>query len=203
MKFLEFQKKFRDFPVISTQDIRQMFGKVNPSLLSKWERKGYLVRLRKKLYFLKGNEKDSLLIANQIQSSYVSLEYALSFYHIIPEIPQSITSITVGRKLSVVNELGQFYYYHVQPDLYFDYFLKKSKYKALYFKIAKPEKALFDFFYLKKDLKDEEDVDSLRINLPDKFNLKKMENYLKRVKAPQIIKRVSTLVKYCQGLKNA
>jgi len=175
-----------------------VFGEVNPSLLSKWERKGYLVRLRKQLYFLKGNKTDLLLIANQMYPSYISLEYALSYHHMIPEIPQSITSVTAGRRLSISNALCQFYYRHIQSDLYCGYLLKQSKYKDLYFKIAEPEKALFDLFYLKKHLKNKGDVESLRLNLPDEFSLGRVKNYLRKVKAPQIIDRVSNLINYCQ-----
>ena len=81
----------------------------NPDILrvqvNKWKQKGYLLKLKKGLYvFSQKYGKypiSGLLIANYlVYPSYVSLECALGFYDLIPEMVSVFTSITT-KKLTV------------------------------------------------------------------------------------------------------
>ena len=93
--------------------------------------------------------KAGYLLAESIYSpSYLSFDFALSFYGLIPETVYSYTSATFEkRKKKIYNtSFGNFYYRDVPSDVFYleVISLHEDKY---YFKIASPEKALCDKLY--------------------------------------------------------
>ncbi len=197
MKFLEFKKHFDDFNVITHQDVKNVFGDVNATQISLWKQKGYLKSAKKGMYILADNEIDKLLMANELNDSYISLEFALSFYQIIPEISQSIISVSNNRQETVENDFGTFYYHKITPKLFTGFTLIKSTIKKdRFIKIAKPEKSLFDLVYLRTDLKNEKDFESLRLNL-ERIEVGKIRKYVKLIEAESIKKRLDNFLDYC------
>lgn len=80
-----------------------------------------IIRIRKGLYvFGKMWQRHSIpkeTLANLIYGpSAVSLEYALSYYNLIPEGVRSVTSVTTGRSRSFSTPLGHFSYEHLSPE---------------------------------------------------------------------------------------
>ena len=66
------------FPESGLKNIRQN--------IFNWKRQERLIKLRRNSYVIKDNDLDLRYLANQIyEPSYISLEYALSFYGLIPE----------------------------------------------------------------------------------------------------------------------
>ena len=126
MKFLDFKEQFKNFNVITFQDIKNVFGKVNKAQLSLWKSKGYLKSVRKGMYVLVNSKIDNFLMANELNDSYISLEFALSYYQIIPEISRSIISVSKDRQEEVNNEFGTFYYHKISPKLYSRVYLDSS-----------------------------------------------------------------------------
>lgn len=199
MKFLEFKQQFKDFNVIAHQDIKNVFGNVNAVQLSVWKRKGYLQSAKRGMYILSDNQVDKLLMANELNNSYISLEFALSFHQIIPEITQSLTSVSSDRQEKVENDIGVFYYHKITPKLFTGFTLIESSIKKNRFiKIAKPEKAIFDLIYLRTDLKSEEDFKSLRLNL-EKIEISKIKKYINLVEAGSIKSRLNNFLEYCDA----
>src|SRR4030066_75751 len=87
MNYLEFKNKVRAFPVISSS---QIFNLITKRQLSRWQEKGFLVKLRRGLYLLNENDRkihpSKVFLANSLYfPSYVSTEYALGYYDLIPE----------------------------------------------------------------------------------------------------------------------
>ena len=120
--------------------------------MTTWQKKGLILRLRKGLYTL--NEEDRkihpsrLFLANQIYSpSYVSCEYALGYYALIPEKVEDVTSVTTKKTASFRNPFGLFRYQHLKPSLFFGYRKIEDENNFPAF-VAKPEKAVLDFLYL-------------------------------------------------------
>jgi predicted transcriptional regulator of viral defense system len=146
----------------------------------------------------KFNDDDLCLIANKLREpSYISIEYALQHYSLIPESVFLRTSISTKKTLTIKNKIGNFSYRSIKKNLFFGYILEgqgKSK-----FKIAEPEKALLDILYLRTDIKNIEDIASLRIN-PDtykeKVNNLKLDSYLKIFNSPLLNKKVTLLKQY-------
>lgn len=124
-----------------------------------------IIRVKKGLYVFGENYRKSLIcresIANLLYGpSYVSLEYALSFYGFIPERVEQITSVTSLRSRTFNTPIGVFAYTHLTPKkmavgvttVYAD-----SQHQYL---IATPEKALCDRIAPHKNLTSTEDIQS-------------------------------------------
>ena len=114
--------------------------------LESWVKKGFLIRLKRGLYSFKPELSSEAEIANRLyQPSYLSFEYALAYYNILPEMPYVVTSATtkVTRIFSV--ESKTFSYLKIKKEAYGGYFLVKERKRS--FLIAEPEKALVDYFY--------------------------------------------------------
>jgi predicted transcriptional regulator of viral defense system len=196
MRFLEFQEHFFDTNSISFQDIRNVFGVVNQSQLASWKKKGYLTAVKRGLYVLDTEKLDILLLANEANDSYISLEFALSYYEIIPEVTPSITSVSNSRTEDIENRFGNFSYSKIAPKLFCGFVLVESRlHKNRFIRIAEKEKALFDLVYFRKDLKSNFDFESLRLNV-GKLNIRRMKKFIALVNAPQIKKRLDNFVRY-------
>ena len=130
------------------------------TLLSRWVsnvnakisymvKKGELVRLKKGIYaFGKEFQKepvDLISAANMLYApSYVSYEYALSYYGLIPERVYEVTSATLHSKKSFDTSIGRFTYKPVPLQAYamgIDWLYDNKNGGKL---IATPEKALCD-----------------------------------------------------------
>ncbi len=94
--------------------------------------------------------------------SYVSMEWALSFYGMIPERVHTVTNMTLGRNKEYHTSVGDFSYFTLSSDRYsIGITQKKSPDFTGGFLIASPEKALADMVFktcknfTKDQLKDE------------------------------------------------
>lgn len=84
---------------------------------------GWLQLIRKGLYAVSpeitGIPLSLPLVANLLYGpSYVSMDYALSYYGIIPERVVEVTSMTTKRGKVYDLPVGRFSYTHSQPQLY-------------------------------------------------------------------------------------
>lgn len=168
MKFREFIQIYKDAVLIDGSTF-SVFDKAQNlrRQVSDWLKKGYLIQLKKGTYifsdeYRKINPSISF-IANFLYSpSYLSLEYALSFYGLIPEKVTVITSVSARKTKTIKNRMGRFEYNSIKKELFFG--LKKSGTDGQNFFIAEPEKALLDFFYLRTEFKGSEaELKSLRL----------------------------------------
>jgi len=115
------------------------------------------LKIRNGLYALRADPPAEEAIANRLYPpSYISFEYALSRYGIIPESVYTITSATtrITREFIVNNK--SFAYSRIKKNAYSGYRTEKNG--GLTVLIAEPEKALADYLYfvdLKKKLLNE------------------------------------------------
>ena len=107
--------------------------------------------------------------------SYLSFEYALSTYGLIPERVEAFTAATLrkNRSKKYSNTFG-FYTYRDIPDSAFPYGITIKTERDYAWLIATPEKALCDLIYIKQRVGSTSDLagllfDSLRIE-EDDFN---------------------------------
>ena len=113
-----------------------------------WVEQGYLVPLKRGLYIVSQvitqQEPCIGLIANHLYSpSYVSLQYALRQYGLIPERVLLITNITTCHARSFNNSMGSFTYHNVSRA-YFALGITSNTEGSSSYMIATPEKALVD-----------------------------------------------------------
>ena len=116
--------------------------------VSALEKKGDLIRLKQGLFALHPNLTGQLLstelVANYIYGpSYISLQYALRFYGLIPERVYTVTSMTTRHSRVFYNSLGRFEYVHVDEKA-FPIGVRAVTMDNATFLIASPEKALCD-----------------------------------------------------------
>ncbi len=112
------------------------------------ENRGELLRLRRDLYVVNkdlcGKKTDARLCANHIYGpSYVSLQWALRHYGMIPELVFVMTSVTTKRSRFVKTPIGDFSYMHVTPE-YFPVGVEYITENGVSFLMAGREKALCD-----------------------------------------------------------
>lgn len=177
--------------------------------ISKLIKEGHIVRIKKGLYIwgedLRRRPYSKEILANLIYGpSYISLEYALAFYGLIPERVDVVTSITTQRKKSFETPIGGFDYAYLWPEAYPWGVVKKTNEQAESFLIATPEKALLDYICIriKKISEQEFDYqkllyDDLRIEEEefakmDIEKLYKLSSYYKNVAVKKLAKSIYT-----------
>lgn len=205
MKYLELKSELKDFTIFSLNEIRNIEPGFHRRRLNEWQDKGYIKKVTRGYYIfsdLKLSEEVLFKIANRIYlPSYVSLESALSYYHLIPESVYGITSISTRKTYHFRTSIGEFIYRSLKPLLFFGYDL--IKFQEKYLKMASMEKALLDYFYLHSDIETEQDFDSLRINKEmffEKMNEEKLQNFLIKFNQKKLTGRINRFWSY---IKNA
>jgi len=96
-----------------------------PAKISSMLKKGEIIQIRRGLYTFAEPLRRGLLsdgmLANQIHGpSYVSEDYALSYYGMIPETPAVVTSITRSRSRRFDTPFGVFSYRYCRSQAYPD-----------------------------------------------------------------------------------
>lgn len=120
---------------------------------------GEIIKLTKNLYETEKNIP-GYLVANAIYSpSYLSFDYALSYYGLIPEAVYVYTSATFkkGKKKEYKNALGTFTYRDVPAHIY-PYSIEIFKENEYSYVMATPEKALCDKLYTLKPVKNKKEM---------------------------------------------
>lgn len=120
--------------------------------LNRWSNEGRLIRITRGLYTLSDTYRKApiempVIAQNLCRPSYVSLQSALSWYHMIPEIVPSTTSITTARPKRLDTPLGTFIFRHISAK-YFHGFSHIELPSGTRTSFASPEKALLDLVYL-------------------------------------------------------
>jgi hypothetical protein len=130
------------------QDLK---GYASPkSRLTRMIRAGEVVQVRRGIFIDSHDRNYSLKsLANIIYGpSYISFEYALSHYGLIPELASSITSAVYNKNKNKVfnTSVGTFYYYYL-PVAVYPYEIVQDKENGESYLIATREKALCDVLY--------------------------------------------------------
>ncbi|MFC1613575.1 hypothetical protein ACFL23_04575 [Patescibacteria group bacterium] len=177
--------------IFTPQEFSRLF-KTNPRqtryFLETYTKRGFLSRLKKDFYALKSKLPNEEIIANALyKPSYISLEYALSRYGIIPESTYTITSVTTKATVAFTAQGKEFLYRKIKKEAYTGYIPEKVEGKTIF--IAEQEKALADYLYFvslgRKTLNDR--IDCSRINKKKVIEYSKL---FKRKNINQIIDRV-------------
>lgn len=119
-----------------------------------------LFNIREGVY-ISDKKYNELVISNKINSfsefcatnliytpSYLSTEYVLFVNNIITENVYTTTLITTKKTANFQNIFGKYVYQSIKKDFFGDYEIVKKDGLLIY--QALPEKALFDYLYLKK-----------------------------------------------------
>ena len=194
--------------MIKTTDmiLEELQSYANPKTkLSRMVKLGKYFQIARGLYETDKNVPGHLLAGSIYGPSYISFEYALGFYGMIPEAVYTITSATFEKRKKKKYEtaFGTFTYRDV-PSAAFPLNIRLIQEGSYFYRIAEPEKALCDQLYTMPPAKNikllaELLFDDLRIEetellkleiekivfLSDRYhstNIKKLITLLKRIK---------------------
>ena len=139
----------RGMKIFSIRDFRRLFDLSDHRakyFLEKESKAGFLWRLKKGLYGLKTDMPAEEEIANRLyRPSYISFEYALGYYNILPEMSYWVSSATTKATRDFEIEDKSFAYFKIKRQAYTGYKLVKEAGKS--FLMAEPEKAVADYLY--------------------------------------------------------
>lgn len=183
------------YPIFSLQDVQKIAPNFYRIQLDRWQKKGYIKRIKKEYYYFTDREIDQNFLfysSNKIYSpSYISLEKAFQYYDFIPEEIFQITSVSSKKTTKFTTSLGNFSYRHIKPSIFFGYrMIDYGKQKIL---LAEPEKAVLDYLYLNPRLKAADDFREMRINKQEFLEIidfTKLKRYLKAFENKSLSRRV-------------
>ncbi|MDC7226180.1 MAG: hypothetical protein PQJ61_05405 [Spirochaetales bacterium] len=127
---------------------------------------GNLIKLKRGLYLRADQLHDSSVLASAANvlygPSYISFDYALRFYGLIPEAVRNITSATFKKNRSKFfnNAAGTFFYRDI-PSIVYPKGIYRNTEGSSAFLIASPEKALCDKLFTIKSVRSIAGIEAL------------------------------------------
>jgi predicted transcriptional regulator of viral defense system len=136
--------------------------------LSRWVQAGRLTKLRRGLYAIATpyatSSPDPFVVSNRlVRPSYVSLESALHYHEVIPDVPFAVTAVTTGRSGVHDTPSGRFVFHHIRTDRFWGSHEIRIAAGQRGAWIAVPEKALIDLLYLNHSSDDPAYLRELRL----------------------------------------
>ena len=204
MEFDHLLKLIGDDPVFETSLL--LAGNINPKIvrlqLTRWVNSGRIYQLRRGLYSIappyQKIKPHPFLVANRLQrASYVSLQSALAFYGLIPEIVNITVSITAGRPERLETPLGIFEFRHIKSNLLFGYQMTDLVGQSTL--VATPEKALLDLVYLQPGGESSKYVHELRLQNLDHLDLDVLKKHSKVFDSPKMRAALKVISQLIQG----
>ena len=190
-------------------------GDVDPNLihiqLSRWVKNGRIHQLRRGLYSIappyQKKKPHPFLVANHLQeASYVSLQSALAYYGLIPEVMNMTTSVSTGRPERLETPLGSFEFRHLKTDLLFGY--RETDLGEQSALLAVPEKALLDLIYLQPGGDSMAYLNALRLQNTDQLDVELLKELSQKFGTPkmlnaakQILRVISTETKQYEDMQ--
>lgn len=207
MKFAEFLKIYGNKPFIEADTFSLYASRPQQirSQVSRWIQKGWIVSLKRGLYAFnevyQRRPVSMLYLANYLHKpSYISMEYALGMYDLIPEKITVVTSVTTKKTFTYDNTYGMFKYYSVREDLFTGYTIQMEKAQNVF--IASPEKAIIDYFYFNQSRfkGNFDEFEAMRFQNLAQLDLKTF-NAFKDLYGPKMRKIIQRFSEYTQNVE--
>ena len=209
VSYIEFKEKLLPEGCFSIHQARLYFPTFDRNNLTRWTKKGLLLRLRQEWYafpeLLQRPDFARYVACRIYRPSYISLHTALSIYGMIPEAVSSITSVSTLKTAKFENAFGQYAYQNVKPDLFFGYKPVMLPLNTaiinppqLAWMLAHPEKALLDLLYLYPFYDSEEELEQLRLDddfMTGELDLDRLSEYQQKMRNKALNARVKKLLK--------
>lgn len=200
MQFDRFYALAADLPELSFEVACSILGAPREHTrvqLHRWCATGRLLRLRRGLYVFGEPWRRRQLTPERVASllvdrSYLSGLWALSDTGMIPEAVFTLTSVTTQRAPGrYQNEFGQFTYQTIKEDFYWGFQTLDTPAGAV--RIAEPEKALADFFWLNPGEWPAERIEAeLRLQPCECFSPNKARAYARRSGSVRLQSHIET-----------
>lgn len=208
MKWKELLMKFADRPLFHSSMLEIFPDDLHhiQVQLSRWVDSGKLSQIRREWYLIekpyRSKEVPVSVIANSVvHPSYLSLDWALQYYEMIPEYVHNPTSVTTSRGVQFKAQNRLFIYHHVQSSFFLGYTRVESE--GYRITIAYPEKALMDKIYLfmRRNKFSIEWLKELRLQNLEEFNIRKFASYLEETRKRGLLEAANLTIEYIKGQK--
>lgn len=175
--------RFAELAYIQSQNLRPLLRDyTNPDdLIARLVKSGELIRLKNGFFVIAEKIADQPVpyepIANLLYGpSYISFEWALSFYQMIPEGVYVVTSASMGRSKNFSTPIGTFDYQYLGIHRY-SIGIEQEEKNGSRFLIATREKALVDLIHLKSSNLSGKDLleDLIEARRMDESDLKQLD----------------------------
>jgi predicted transcriptional regulator of viral defense system len=204
MEFDSLLKLVDDDPIFESSLL--LAGNINPQIvrlqLNRWVTSGRIYQLRRGLYSIappyQKTKPHPFLVANHLQkASYVSLQSALAYYGLIPEVVNITTSVSTGRPEKLETPLGIFDFRHIKTDLLFGYKMTNLGDQSAF--VATPEKALLDLIYLHPGGDSIDYLRELRLQNTEILDTSIIREFAEKFKTPRLQKAVKGILQLIAG----
>jgi predicted transcriptional regulator of viral defense system len=199
MNYLSFRSRFIELGAFSAHQVGAVFPDFSPNNLTRWQRQGLIVKLRRGFYAFQEacwQPNFAFFLSNFIyKPSYVSLHSALAFYGIIPEAVTQIIAVSSLKTADFQNDISRFSYKKIKPDLFFGYEQKPFGNRSI--SIATPEKAILDLLYLYPSYNSESEIENLRFDedfVHKKLSMEKLSLYFDKFNNKKLAKRAQIFI---------
>lgn len=199
--YITLRNKFIEYGCFSIYQVLMWDVGFDSNNYTRWCKQGLLVRLRRGWFafpeMLKVPDFARYVASRIYKPSYISMQTALSFYGMIPEVVTDITSVSTLKTAEFTNEFGAYSYRTVKPELFFGFELRKMQ-DGRTIPFATPEKALLDFLYLYPEYNAAAMMLDLRLDedfLINELDLTRLREYSSQFGSKALEARLNTLIK--------
>jgi predicted transcriptional regulator of viral defense system len=169
--------------------------------LSRWSKAGKLTRIRRGWYMIEKPWRTTdvplpVIADHVVHPSYLSLDWALQYYDMIPEHVPNPTSVTTSRGIKFTIKHTLFIYYHIQPPFFKGY--RQEKINDYKINIAYPEKALLDkiYLFLQQNRFSARWLEELRLQELEEFNVDRFEFFSRGTNQKKFREAVKQTIQY-------
>ncbi len=204
MNFTDILRRFGALGYVEVADIKKFTNAPQKTVLQgvyRWRQKGLLIPIRRGFYaFPDDLAKNPLTVertANLIRrETYITGLWRLNQLGLIPEGVVMVTNATTGNPVEFDTPMGRFAYQHIQPKGFFG-FVETPDATGHTVRMATPEKALLDFFWLKAVEWNQIEFERWRIQDPfRRLNIAFLKELALRWDQPRLIRAANAFEAY-------
>lgn len=206
MKYNDFAKIIEK-PYFTKQELALRDVSIYNAQFNLWIKNGLIERVKRGFYVFT-DRKDKIspfgIAFLLYEPSYITAESALSIYGIIPDITQSVVSVSTKPTRRFTNQYGHFIYHSISVNFFFGHVSKNGTFGK--YLLASPEKALIDYVYFhRNELRTKDDILELRINcsvLHEIVDKEKTRQFLLEYRSSSLEGIINLIFATCSPIKN-
>jgi predicted transcriptional regulator of viral defense system len=196
MRFDNLLVQLSSFPYFDMPTVRRLSGQAPNQVrtqVHRWLKTGKILALRRQMYTLADPYRkvpiQTACLANDLYlPSYLSGLWALGYFGMIPEKVVVYTSLTPRAPRRFKNAFGTFQYFHIKQDYFFGFSATQMNQQNV--RLAEPEKALLDLWYLQPGEWSLDRMRSMRFQQFELVHKEKLGRYAGKFNSPRLLRAV-------------
>lgn len=196
MKLNDFKKMMLK-PVFTWEEAKMVAFKTPPAVLkvqlNYWKKRGELTALKRGVYLFPERKRETAEIAKALYSPcYFSLESALHYYGLIPDVVFASTLVTTKATRTFKTPVGHFIYHKIKLEAFLGYDSKTL--------MAEPEKVLVDYLYLHRHrfVPKNDFWEEMRFQNLEEISFRKCHFFAKYFQSKKLMKLLESLKAYAK-----